>query len=115
MTTSTPSDLAAALRSFPRRLREAMAPVAADPEYAGTIHVTELHDEAERIIAEVAARFGVPTEGRSLDDVVADAAREIEGRPTKDWATETLEGLQEQANHVGALIREISHHIDQGR
>lgn len=92
-----------------------MAPVAADPEYAGTIHVTALHDEAEQTIAEVAARFHVQADGRPLEDVVADTAAEIESLPSKDWDSESLEDLQAKANHVGSLIREISRHIDQGQ
>ena len=72
MTTSTPFDLAAAFRSFPRRIREAMAPVAGDAEYAESIHVSALYDDAVKTINEVADIFGVRTAGRSVEDVVSE-------------------------------------------
>jgi hypothetical protein len=115
MTTSTPFDLAAAFRSFPRRLREAMAPVAGDDEYAASIGVTALHDDVVKTINEVADIFGVKTSGRSLEDVVAETAKEIEGKPSKDWGKETLEQLQDKANHIGTALRQITKHIDEGQ
>ena len=115
MTTSTPFDLGAAFRSFPRRLREAMAPVAGDAEYAASIQVGALYDDAVKTINEVAEMFGVRTAGRSIEDVVTETAREIEGKPSKDWGNETLEDLQNKANHVGQLIRDITKHIDEGQ
>jgi replicative DNA helicase len=114
MTTSAPSDLAAALRSFPRRLQEAMAPVAGDEEYAASIHVTEVHDEIDRTIREIAAELGMRSSG-PLEDVIAATAREIEERPTRNWGTETLDDLQARATHIGGLIREIAKHVDEGR
>jgi hypothetical protein len=111
--TVLPIDLATAFHSFPRRLEEALAPVADDPEYAASVQVTDLTGRIDGLVAEAAAVMGVAPAG-SLAETSQAVARAIEARPNKAWDKATIDRLKASADGIGATLREITRHLDEG-
>jgi hypothetical protein len=114
MIASTPTDLAAAFRSFPRRLRDAVAPVAADPGHPEASQVRALEDQLARSVRETAAVLGLSTQG-DLDEVAAAVAQELEQRPVRNWSDADLNRVRELATSIGGNIRHISMRVDESR
>lgn len=95
MTGSSPSDLAVAFRSFPRRadaLRtradETGRRAAVDEELAGLA----------AIVARAAGRLGVAADAESVAAKIAAVA-------PAEWRDETLDPLRQDALEAGALLR----------
>jgi hypothetical protein len=111
--TTLPIDLSTAFHSFPRRLDEALAPVEDDPEYAAEVHVPELTGRMDELVRQAAALMGVPA-GATFGETSQAVARAIEARPNKQWDAADIEGLKASADGIGAALREITRHLDQG-
>lgn len=101
---SSPADLAVAFRSFPRRLRQALAALDDD----GARRAAAPHDDAARRgIAEAARLIGAPA-GADAEATAAAVADRIEAVHPDRWDDAVLDGLRRQALAVGAAVRAIT-------
>jgi hypothetical protein len=94
MSQSTPSDLAIAFRSIPRRLREASIGSDDPNDISG---VTAVVDD---VISATAKLMG-------CDATVEAIALAIEHRPLVDWSDGLLHALQAQATTAGTAVRAL--------
>lgn len=106
MTGSSPSDLAAAFRSFGRRYREALAPASDDPHSAEAGRAAALAARFEALIDRVAVEMHAPRLD-TVADTALGIAEAIEQIPADRWAAGHLERLQEEALAAGMLLRDI--------
>jgi hypothetical protein len=99
VTGSSPADLAIAFRSFPRRLDEALARAAGDPQRAAAANAAV--PAVARAIGDAAAALG-----RSGLDGPA-IATHIESMPAGSWDEVVLERVQSAALAAGRAIRAV--------
>jgi len=103
MTGSSPSDLAVAFRSFPRRLTSVLA--SAEDE-AHRTSAGPLVEQLEAIVRGAASALGVSSSG-DLSAVAAAVAEAVEHKPAKEWTDELLDQLRAAALEGGRLLRLI--------
>ncbi len=96
MAKTSPSDLAVAFRSFPRRLQEALG----DEDDSGQAPALT------GVVGEAAALVGATSSG-DLAATAAAVAQRIEGRPADEWDVPTLDRLRQLALDAGRILREI--------
>lgn len=99
MTQSTPSDLAIAFRSLPRRLREASA---GDVDQVDIGTATATVEDAINAAASL----------MNCESTANDVASLIERRPLVEWTAAQLSQLQSYASASGAAIRELQDRND---
>lgn len=92
MSRSSPSDLAVAFRSMPRRVRDALEGCEDATSWSG-------HARIETALREAADIVGSSSDPLRLADV-------IDRRQLVDWTDDDLARLQTLALQLGALVRE---------
>lgn len=102
MSDSSPADLAVAFRSFPRRLRQALAALDDDRAREAAPHAAAIRAG----IAEAGSLVGVSA-GTSGDDAATAVADRIEATHPDRWDDAVLAGLRRQALSIGAALRAI--------
>jgi hypothetical protein len=101
---SSPSDLAVAFRSFPRRLREALALAEGDAERTRAAE-TEA-GELSRVVREAAGTVGAEAPSDLAAAAEAVAAR-IGAIDPDEWDEAQLERLRELALDGGRVLRQV--------
>jgi hypothetical protein len=104
MAGSSPSDLAVAFRSFPRRLREALSLAEDDPDRrrAADAEAAGLN----RLVRDAATTIGAPV----ADDFAASAeavAERIQSIEPDEWDTARLDRLRQLALDCGQALRQV--------
>jgi hypothetical protein len=100
MSSSSPSDLAIAFRSLPRRIREAQGDTP-DPVTAGQVAVMR------QLIAEAARLMRVPDDAGAVADAIGAV-------PADEWDPAVLNRLREIALEAGSTVRQIEALADEG-
>lgn len=101
MSGSSPADLAVAFRSVPRRIRQALEPVAGDTSVA-----SEELAALDVVLQRAAGVLGTPPEPAAM-------AEELEDRPADAWTGDQLRQLQELALRIGPLLRTVQDRAEQ--
>lgn len=99
MTTSSPSDLAVAFRSFPRRLEQAVG------DDTPPSAVQTANDSVHAAVVDAATRLG----SAATPEGVAAA---IDHRHLPDWTDDDLAGLQANADAAAKAIRTLEQQRD---
>jgi hypothetical protein len=96
--------LAVAFRSFPRRLREALALAEGDP--ARTRAAKDRAAELDRIVQDAAATVGASA-GADLAAGTEAVAQRIQSIEPDEWDESRLERLRQLALDGGRILREV--------
>jgi hypothetical protein len=101
---SSPTDLAVAFRSFPRRLREALALAEGDADRtrAAETRAADLH----AVVQDAAATVGAPA-GWDLAAGTEAVAQRIQSIEPDEWDEARLERLRALALDGGRILREV--------
>lgn len=105
MSESSPSDLAVAFRSFPRRLKEALDATRDDPDAHAAAQRQAL--VVERHLADAATVLGVSTSGDPTT-VAAALADRIGSIHADRWDVAQLETLRRHALGIGRELRALA-------
>jgi hypothetical protein len=104
MVGSSPTDLAVAFRSFPRRLREALALAEGD---ATRTSAAEAEAAAlTSLVRDAAGLLGAPTAGEMEASALAVAER-IDSIEPDEWDATRLERLRSLALDGGRILRQV--------
>jgi hypothetical protein len=101
---SSPSDLAVAFRSFPRRLREAVALAEGDPDRTRAAEARAA--ELDRVVQDASATVGASAGADLVAGTEAVAGR-IESIEPDEWDEARLERLRTLALDGGRILREV--------
>jgi hypothetical protein len=104
MAGSSPSDLVVAFRSFPRRLREALAQAEGDAERTRAAEAEAV--ELGRLVQEAATTVGASAAG-DLDAASEAVAARIGSIEPDEWDEARLERLRQLALDGGRVLREV--------
>ena len=99
MSNSSPSDLAIAFRSLPRRVREAQGDA---PPPSATAPVAGV----QQLLAEAARLLRVPADANAIADAISAV-------PADEWDDGVLQRLREIALEAGGTVRRIEQLVEE--
>ena len=99
MSSSSPSDLAIAFRSLPRRIREAQGD-APPPSTAAPVAAMQ------QLLADAARLLRVPADATAIADAIVAV-------PADEWDDSVLQRLREIALEAGGTVRRIEALVDE--